>query len=269
MNLSEKLLVRPGQKVVLSKIDPDETPGYRRKPDVASLLERNTARLVELQYLLYAENRRALLVVLQAMDTGGKDGTIRHVMSGLNPQGCRVQSFKVPSAEELDHDFLWRVHPAVPPKGEVGIFNRSHYEDVVAVRVHRLRPRSVWEKRYQQINAFERHLADNDVAILKFFLHISKEEQRNRIQARIDDPTKRWKLSPADFEERKHWSEYQRAYEDALSRCSRPGAPWFIVPANKKWYRNAAVSSIIVETLESMRMRFPKPTFDLSRYKLR
>jgi PPK2 family polyphosphate:nucleotide phosphotransferase len=269
MNLSEKLLVKPGQKVALSEIDPDGTPGYRSKPDVAALLERNTARLAELQYLLYAENKRALLVVLQAVDAGGKDGTIRHVMSGLNPQGCRVKSFKAPSVEELDHDFLWRVHPAVPPKGEVGIFNRSHYEDVIAVRVHKLRPRPVWERRYDEINAFERHLVENDIAILKFFLHISKDEQRKRIQARIDDPRRRWKLSPADFEERKYWDETQVAYEDALSRCSKPDAPWFIVPANKKWYRNAAVSSIIVEALESMRMKFPKPSFDLSRYKLR
>jgi PPK2 family polyphosphate:nucleotide phosphotransferase len=269
MKLADKLLVKPGRKVALSDIDPEGTPGFRSKPDVASLLDRNTARLAELQYLLYAENRRALLVVLQAVDTGGKDGTIRHVMSGLNPQGCRVRSFKAPSAEELDHDFLWRVHPAVPPKGEVGIFNRSHYEDVVAVRVHRLRPRTVWEPRYEQINAFERHLAENDVAILKFFLHISRDEQRKRIQARIDDPTKRWKLSPADFEERKFWGETQRAYEDALSRCSTAWAPWFIVPANKKWYRNAAVSSIIVQTLESMKMKFPKPAFDISRYQLR
>ncbi len=269
MKLSERLLVKPGQRVALSDHDPDDTPGHQRKRDVAPLLEESTARLAELQYLLYAENKRALLIVLQGVDTSGKDGTIRHVMSGLNPQGCRVKSFKVPTSEELDHDFLWRVHPAVPPKGEVGIFNRSHYEEVIVVRVHGLRPRSVWEKRYEQINAFERYLAENDVTILKFFLHISKEEQRKRIQARIDDPKKRWKLSPVDFEERKYWNEYQGAYEDALSRCSTPEAPWFIVPANKKWFRNLAVSNIIGETLDSMRMKFPKPAFDLSRYKLR
>ena len=268
MKIGGQLLVKPGEKVALSDHDPDDTPGYQRKRDVTPLLEESTARLAELQYLLYAENKRALLVVLQGVDTAGKDGTIRHVMSGLNPQGCRVKSFKAPTSEELDHDFLWRVHSAVPPKGEVGIFNRSHYEDVIAVRVHGLQPRPVWEKRYEQINAFERHLAENDVAILKFFLHISREEQRNRIQERIDDPKKRWKLSPLDFEERKFWNDYQRAYEDALSRCSKPRAPWFIVPANRNWFRNLAVSKIIVETLESMNMKFPKPSFDFSRYKL-
>ncbi len=203
------------------------------------------------------------------MDTGGKDGTIRHVMSRLNPSGCRVKAFKVPTAEELEHDFLWRVHQAVPPRGDFGIFNRSHYEDVIVVRVHGLKPRSVWEARYDQINAFERHLVENDVTILKFFLHISKDEQKKRIEQRIKDPTKRWKLAPSDFEERKFWNDYQRAYEDALNRCSTKWAPWFIIPADKKWYRNLAVSQIMVEALESMKMKFPKPTFDPSKLKLR
>jgi PPK2 family polyphosphate:nucleotide phosphotransferase len=263
------LRVKPGRKVSLGDFDPDATPGFKKKPDVEGALLETTTRLAELQYLLFAENKRALLIVLQAMDTGGKDGTIRHVMVGLNPAGCRVKSFKVPSDEERDHDFLWRVHQAVPPKGEFGIFNRSHYEDVVVVRVHKLVPRPVWGKRYDQINAFERHLVENDVTILKFFLHISKEEQRKRIQARVDDPTKNWKLAPSDFEERKHWDEYQRAYEDAINRCSTKWAPWYVIPADKKWFRNLAVSQIMLETLEGMKMKFPKPSFDASKLKLR
>ncbi len=269
MNMRERLIVKPGRRVRLEDHDPDDTPGHKKKSNVAPILERTTARLGELQYLLYAENKRALLIVLQAVDTAGKDGTIRHVMAGLTPLGTRVKSFKGPTAEELDHDFLWRVHQAVPPKGEVGIFNRSHYEDVLVVRVHKLAPPSTWSKRYEQINVFERHLADNNVVILKFFLHISKEEQRKRIQERIDDPKKRWKLSPMDFEERKYWNDYQRAYEDAIATCSTPWAPWFIIPANKKWFRNLAVSQIIVETLESMKMKFPEPSFDISKYRLR
>jgi len=269
MNLSERLRVKPGRKVALAGHDPRATPGFRGKRDADTILEKSIVRLSDLQYLLYAENKRALLIVLQAMDTGGKDGTIRHVMSGLNPSGCRVKAFKVPGAEEIEHDFLWRVHQAVPPRGDFGIFNRSHYEDVIVVRVHGLKPRSVWEARYDQINAFERHLVENDVTILKFFLHISKDEQKKRIEQRIKDPTKRWKLTPSDFEERKYWNDYQQAYEDALNRCSTKWAPWFIIPADKKWYRNLAVSQIMVETLESMRMKFPKPTFDPSKLKLR
>jgi len=269
MNLSERLRVKPGRKVALAGHDPRATPGFRGKRDADTILEKSIVRLSDLQYLLYAENKRALLIVLQAMDTGGKDGTIRHVMSGLNPSGCRVKAFKVPSAEEIEHDFLWRVHQAVPPRGDFGIFNRSHYEDVIVVRVHGLKPRSVWEARYDQINAFERHLVENDVTILKFFLHISKDEQKKRIEQRIKDPTKRWKLTPSDFEERKYWNDYQQAYEDALNRCSTKWAPWFIIPADKKWYRNLAVSQIMVETLESMRMKFPKPTFDPSKLRLR
>ena len=269
MDLSERLRVKPGRKIALADHDPQATPGFRGRRDADTILEKSIERLSELQYLLYAENKRALLIVLQAMDTGGKDGTIRHVMSRLNPSGCRVRAFKVPTAEELEHDFLWRIHQAVPPRGDFGIFNRSHYEDVIVVRVHGLKPRSVWEARYDQINAFERHLVENDVTILKFFLHISKDEQKKRIEQRIKDPTKRWKLAPSDFEERKFWNDYQRAYEDALIRCSTKSAPWFIIPADKKWYRNLAVSKIMVEALESMKMKFPKPTFDPSKLKLR
>jgi PPK2 family polyphosphate:nucleotide phosphotransferase len=190
-------------------------------------------------------------------------------MTGLNPQGCRVTAFKRPSAEEAAHDFLWRAHRAAPERGQIGIFNRSHYEDVLVVRVHELVSKEIWSKRYDEINAFEQYLTDCNVTILKFFLHISKDEQRQRILERIDDPKRNWKLSPADFEERKYWEDYEKAYEVAVSRCSTKAAPWFIIPANKKWYRNLAVSRILAETLSSLDMKFPKPSFDLSRIRLK
>lgn len=269
VTLAEKLRVPPGRKIALEDFPTDVTPGYKQKPDMDEILRENAAKMADLQYLMFAENKRALLIVLQAMDTGGKDGTIRHVMTGLNPAGVHVTSFKVPSEEERAHDFLWRIHHAVPRLGDFGIFNRSHYEDVIVVRVHNLVPRSVWKDRYDQINAFERHLVENNVTILKFFLHISKEEQKARLQARIDDKTKQWKLSLGDFEERKHWAEYQEAYADAVSRCSTERAPWYIIPADKKWFRNLAVAQIMLETLESMKMKYPKPSFDPRTIKLR
>jgi PPK2 family polyphosphate:nucleotide phosphotransferase len=265
LKLSERLVVAPDSKVKLSRIDPGSTPGVRDRAQAERLLERNVERLFDLQYRLYAENRRSLLIVLQAMDAAGKDGTIRNVMRGLNPQGCSVTPFKQPSAEELDHDFLWRVHQAVPARGDIGIFNRSHYEDVLVVRVLDLAPRSVWSGRFEQINAFEEMLTANDTVILKFYLHISKEEQLERFRARLDDPEKNWKFAPGDLETRKHWDAYVKAYEDVLSRCSKKGAPWFVIPSNRKWYRNLAVSQIIVETLSSLDMRFPKPQFDVSK----
>ncbi len=268
MNLTERLRVKPGRTIALSDYSSDSTPGCRRKEDVDKIFEETTSKLAELQYLLYAEGKRSLLIVLQAMDTGGKDGTIRHVLTRLNPAGCDVKAFKAPTAPELNHDYLWRIHQAVPPKGEIGIFNRSHYEDVIAVRVHRLTPRSVWEKRFEQINLFEHFLVANDVTIIKIFLHISKAEQKERLEARIKDPKKHWKLTPADLAERKYWRQYQKAYEGALSRCSTKWAPWFIIPADKKWYRDYAVSQILLETLESMKMKFPKPTFDPSKIKV-
>jgi len=267
MKLRDRLVVRPEKRSSLSDWDPAETLGLE-KDSAAEQTEKNIARLDELQYLMYAEHRRALLVVLQGMDGAGKDGTIRHVMRGLNPQGCRVTSFKAPSAEEADHDFLWRVHRAVPPSGEVAIFNRSHYEDVLAARVRKLVPKTVWSRRYDHINQFEQLLTDSTIVIAKFFLHISKDEQRRRFEERLRDPTKQWKLSPSDFEDRKHWDDYVVAYEDALTRCSTSDAPWFIVPADKKWVRNFAVSRILVETLEALDMRFPKPTVDVSRIRL-
>ncbi|MGA8366290.1 MAG: polyphosphate kinase 2 family protein [Candidatus Acidiferrales bacterium] len=266
-NFTKELMAAPGKKVKLAKWDPEETLGWQKGHRMKTCLEKATGRLDKLQYLLYAEHKRALLVVLQGMDAAGKDGTIRHVMAGVNPQGCHVTSFKTPSAEELAHDFLWRVHKAVPKRGDIGIFNRSHYEDVLIVRVHNLVPRDVWSRRYEQINEFESILHENGVRILKFFLHISKDEQKRRFEQRIDDPDRRWKISEDDFSERKYWDDYVDAYEDALTRCSTPEAPWFIIPANKKWFRNLAVSHIIVETLEGMKMKFPPPTVDVKALK--
>ncbi len=269
MKLREELAVKPGRKVRMDGFDPAGTLGLRNNASLKDRLEENLARLDELQYLLYAEGERALLVVLQGMDAAGKDGTIRHVMSGVNPQGCKVTSFREPSAEERRHDFLWRVHQAVPPRGDIGIFNRSHYEDVLIVRVHRLVPKSVWSKRYKEINTFERALSDNGVTLLKFFLNVSNKEQKKRLVRRLKDPTRFWKASPADFEERDLWDDYMKAYEDALTRCSTPWAPWFVIPSDKKWFRNFAVSQIIVETLEAMHMQFPPPAFDISKIKVR
>jgi PPK2 family polyphosphate:nucleotide phosphotransferase len=269
MNLSERFKVEPGRKVRLARWDPDDTAGFPDKESVEHKVKKNLKRLSELEYVLYAENKPSILIILQAMDGGGKDGTIRHVTGALNPQSCTVVPFKKPCEHELAHDFLWRIHQAAPRKGEIRIFNRSQYEDVLIVRVHNLVPQSVWSKRYGQINAFEEILARNDTHILKFYLHISKEEQLERLRARLKDSTKQWKIDPADFEERKHWDDYMRAYEAVLSKCSTPHAPWFIIPANKKWFRNFAISQILVEHLSGLPMRFPEPTADLSKIKLK
>ena len=268
MKLRDKLRVVPGKPVHLADWDPGDTLGFKKGEASQAALEKSLARLDELQYLMFAEHRRALLVVLQGMDGSGKDGTIRHVMAGLNPQGCRVTAFKTPTADEADHDFLWRVHREVPRRGEIGIFNRSHYEEVLIARVHKLVAREVWSRRYDRINQFEELLCESGVLVVKFFLHISKEEQKERFEERLRDPTKQWKLSEADFSERKLWNQYVTAYEDALTRCSSTTAPWYIVPANKKWFRNLAVSELLVETLDALGMRFPKPTFDVSQIKL-
>jgi PPK2 family polyphosphate:nucleotide phosphotransferase len=268
MDFINRFKVKPGSNVELRDWNPDDTGKLRDKADAEKLLAASIPQLDELQYRLYAENRRAVLIVLQGMDGGGKDGTIRRVMSGVNPQGCRVTAFKEPSAEELAHDFLWRIHKAVPRKGEIGIFNRSHYEDVLVVRVHKLVPKEVWSQRYEQINEFEKHLTECNVHILKFFLHISREEQLKRLKARIDDPTKLWKISESDFAERKRWDDYVQAYEDAIGRCSKKHAPWYIIPANQKWFRNVAVAQIIADTLEGFDMKFPKPTIDVSKIKI-
>lgn len=264
MTLSERLMVKPGTRVRMVAHDARSTASVKDKAAARRIVQRNIERLSELQQRLYAENRRALLVVLQGMDASGKDGTIRHVMSGINPMGCHVTAFKVPSAEEADHDFLWRIHKAVPSNGEIGIFNRSHYEDVLVVRVHQLVSKTVWSKRYEQINQFERMLADNGVMILKFFLHISKEEQQRRFDKRLEDLSKNWKFSEKDVAESRHWDAYMRAYEEALSRCSTSWAPWVIVPSDKKWFRDLAVSQVIVETLETMDPHYPAPARDSS-----
>jgi PPK2 family polyphosphate:nucleotide phosphotransferase len=258
-----KYLARPGRKVDLNDFDPDDVhllPGGKAEAQKKSAAIQE--RLGELQELLYAGREQKLLLVLQGMDTSGKDGTIRHVMRGFNPVGTRVVSFKKPSQEDLDHDYLWRVHRQVPGKGEVVVFNRSHYEEVLIVRVHDLVPKDTWKKRYDQINAFEQMLAEEGMVILKFFLHISKGEQRARLEARVTDPTKRWKFQQGDLEERELWKDYQRAYEDALEKTSTDWAPWYVVPANQKWYRNYVVGSIVANRLKRLHMKYPEP--DLS-----
>jgi PPK2 family polyphosphate:nucleotide phosphotransferase len=266
-NFSKELLVTPGKKVKLGKWDPEDTFGWEKGHKMTAALDKTIERLDKLQYLMYAEHKRTLLIVLQGLDASGKDGTIRHVMSGVNPQGCAVVSFKKPSADEMSHDFLWRIHKAIPEYGDIGIFNRSLYEDVLVVRVHNIVPKDVWSKRYDQINGFEELLHDSRIKVIKFFLNISKDEQKRRFQERIDDPDHRWKISEADFAERKFWDDYTDAYEDVLTRCSTEHAPWYIIPSDKKWFRNLAVSHIIAETLKDMKMKFPAPTVDVKKLK--
>ncbi|MEZ5351220.1 MAG: polyphosphate kinase 2 family protein [Bryobacteraceae bacterium] len=261
--LSERLLVKKGDSVKLSEWDPEDDHGWSRE-EAESETEKNLERMSQLQEKLWASRTHALLTVLQAMDTAGKDSTIRRVMGHLNPQGCEVTGFKVPTEQEREHDFLWRVHKAVPGKGEIGIFNRSHYEDVLVVRVHNLAPEPVWRKRYDQIREFEQLLHQTGTSIRKFFLHISKEEQKQRLQDRLDDPAKHWKFRLGDLDERALWSGYEAAYQDAIAETTRDHAPWFIIPANRKWFRDLAVSQILVEALEEMDLRFPEPEEDLT-----
>ena len=250
--------------VKLARFDPGQTGGLKSKKQTLKRFESNLEALAELQYRLYAEGKRSLLIVLQGIDAAGKDGTIRRVFSVFNPQGCPVTAFKVPSRVELAHDFLWRVHKAAPPRGAIGIFNRSHYEDVLVVRVHGLAPKSVWSRRFAQINRFEKHLVDNGTTILKFFLVISKDEQKRRFRARLDNPLKNWKFSREDVEKRKLWGDYLQAIEDAVNRCSTPHAPWFVIPADHKWFRNLVISQIVRDTLERLDPRVPEVTEDLS-----
>jgi PPK2 family polyphosphate:nucleotide phosphotransferase len=247
---------KPHQKISLNQFDAAYHAGLSKDEALAEtkILQ---DRLAELQQILFAQGKYALLIVLQAMDAGGKDGTIRKVFSGVNPQGFRIANFKAPTPEELSHDFLWRVHQAVPPKGYIGIFNRSHYEDVLIVRVNKIVPKSVWEKRYEHINAFEKLLSDSGVAMLKFYLHISKDEQKERFQERLDDPAKHWKFSIGDLPVREKWNDYMRAYEDVISYCNTDYAPWHIVPANRKWFRNYIVTQTIVDALEAMSLEYP------------
>jgi len=262
MSLAKTLRVAPGTEFRLSDRDPDATPGVRDKEAAAGRTAKQIEGIDELQLRLYAENRRALLVVLQGIDASGKDGTIRHVMTGLNPQGCTVVSFKVPSSEERDHEFLWRIHRAVPARGDIGIFNRSHYEDLIVPRVKENASEAFWKLRCGHANQFERYLTENHVDVLKFFLHISKEEQKRRLEQRLEDPSRRWKANPEDFVERKRWSAYQDAFERMLNDCSTTWAPWHVIPADHKWYRNYAVSRILLEKLEEMDPKFPDVKID-------
>ena len=251
----------PGHKVRLSKVDPDDASGLKKEEAFEQFAELRE-KIATLQEVLYAEHRRSLLLIFQAMDTGGKDGAIKSLCNGLDPAGLRVISFKVPSKDELDHDFLWRAHLATPGKGMIGVWNRSHYEDVLTVRVHKLVMKKVWKARYDQINAFEEILTDNGITVVKFMLHISKDEQKKRLQARLDDPEKWWKFNPNDLKERALWSKYQQAYEDAINCCATDCAPWYLVPANHKWARNVAVADRVLRILKEMDPRYPKLLFD-------
>ena len=254
----------------LQAVDPGSTDGYGEdgKKSAKKGLEKDLERLNELQQLLYAQGKHALLIVLQAMDTAGKDGTIRYALSSMNPQGVQVHPFKKPTHEEAAHDFLWRVHAVVPKKGMVGVFNRSHYEDILMPSVYDLLPKDRIEERYEQINAFERTLAGNGVAIIKFYLHISKEEQRERLQARLDDKSKHWKFDPADLDARKRWDKFMKVYGKILARTDTPWAPWHVIPANKKWYRNALVARLLRERLESLDLRYPEAPKNLEKTKI-
>jgi PPK2 family polyphosphate:nucleotide phosphotransferase len=261
----EHFRVKPGHPADLSQWPPDDTAGFAGGKDQAEATIKDlTARLEALQELLYAEGKHRLLIVLQAMDTGGKDGVIRHVFEGVNPQGVKVAAFKVPTPLELAHDYLWRVHQVVPGKGEIVIFNRSHYEDVLVVRVHNLVPPNVWKRRYAQINDFERMLAEEGTTILKFFLHISRDEQKKRLQERLENPTRQWKFRLGDVAERKYWDDYMAAYTDALSKTSTEWAPWYVIPADRKWYRNLVIGHVVVKTLEDLKMSYPPPEDDLT-----
>jgi PPK2 family polyphosphate:nucleotide phosphotransferase len=264
MKYSEMFQVKSGDKIKLDKIDPSFTDGFKDTDDVDDRIKKYTERLRALQYTLYAEGKNSLLICLQGLDAAGKDGTIAHVLGAMDPQGTRVCGFKVPSIEEVSHDFLWRIEKQVPAKGEVVIFNRSHYEDVLVVRVHKTVPEEVWSNRYSLINHFEKGLTANGTHILKFYLHISSEEQLNRFQERLDDPTRQWKISESDYEERKYWKEYTRAYEDALRETSTGHSPWYIIPSNNKWFRNLAISQIVVEKLVSLNLKLPKPQVNIS-----
>jgi PPK2 family polyphosphate:nucleotide phosphotransferase len=264
MNLTKRLRVEPGSKVDLAAIDPSFHGKWASAEAAKDELTSNIARITTLQRKLYADRRHCLLIVLQGIDGAGKDGTCWHVMSAMDPEGVDVSGFKQPTPEEKDHDFLWRVHPHAPGRGRVAIFNRSHYEDVLVVRVHKLVPKDVWKPRYDFINDWEKLLAtENGTTILKFFLYISKEEQLARFKERLDDPARQWKISSGDYSERDLWDEYIVAFEDAMSRCSPKHAPWFVIPANHKWFRNLAVSRIVADALEDMKLELPKPTVDL------
>jgi PPK2 family polyphosphate:nucleotide phosphotransferase len=264
MNYRKKFVVEPGAKVRLSKIDASYVGKHETHEKALPEIQKHAERMDKLQYLLYADGSQSLLVVLQALDAAGKDGTIRHVFSGMNPQGTFVFGFKQPSKEEAAHDFLWRAHLRTPAKGEVVVFNRSHYEDVLVVRVHKLVPRSVWSKRYDLINDFEKMLTASGTRILKFYLHISPQEQLSRFAQRLDDPSRNWKISDSDYSERELWPQYVDAYEDAMALTSTKRAPWYVIPANHKWFRDLAVSQIIADTMDEMGLKLPAAHVDLA-----
>jgi PPK2 family polyphosphate:nucleotide phosphotransferase len=259
-DIINRLMVAEGKKINLQKLDPDYDFSINEKKALYVLEQNLKKRMSDLQYRLYAERKKALLIVFQGIDASGKDSTIRHVISAFNPQSCTVKAFKEPTEEELSHDFLWRIHKSVPAKGEIFVFNRSHYEDIIQPRVHKTIHKSIWSQRYKHINAFEKCLSDSNTKIIKFYLNISKEEQRKRLEERMTDPSKQWKVSERDLKDRKFWNSYVTAYQDTISKCSNMWAPWYIIPANKKWFRNLAVGLIIIDTLERMKPKFPKPT---------
>jgi PPK2 family polyphosphate:nucleotide phosphotransferase len=268
MKIKSPWIVKPNTPVRLAKKPSSDTGDYKSEESAAAVLVKHRTQLASLQEVFYASQKKALLIVLQGMDTAGKDGTIRHIFSGINPQGCDVTAFKVPTPLEARHDFLWRAHAAVSPRGMIGIFNRSHYEDVLSPRVHKLITDKVMSRRLDNINSFESMLVDNDVVILKFFLHISRDEQTSRLQARIDKAKKNWKLSEADLHERKFWPQYEDAYQRILSTTSHRHAPWFIIPSDNKWYRNVAISTILVEVMQSLKLSYPDATVDASSIRL-
>ena len=265
-DLLRKLIVEPGIKVKLSDIDPSYHGKHESYEAALAEIQSHVYRMDQLHYLLHAEKKHSLIIVLQGLDAGGKDGVIRHLITSMNPAGCRVIGFKQPTVEDLEHDFLWRVHPHVPARGEVVIFNRSHYEDVLVVRVHQLAPATKWSVRYDLINDFERLLlVENNTRVLKFFLYISKEEQLARFKRRLEDPARRWKISESDYREREFWDDYVEAFEDMLHKTSTNYAPWFVIPSNEKWFRDLAVSQIIIRTLEDLDMKLPEPAVDIAR----
>ncbi|MDX1373322.1 MAG: polyphosphate kinase 2 family protein [Nitrososphaeraceae archaeon] len=266
-SIQRSLVIKPGKtagKLKLKDWDPMYDAGKKREDAEIELLH-FSRKISKLQYKLFAASSQSLIIILQGVDTSGKDGTIRHVMGALNPQSCYVKPFRVPTTEDLSHDYLWRIHIAVPSKGQIAIFNRSHYEDIIEVRVRNLVPKNKVMLRYRQINDFERYLSENNITILKFFLYISKDEQKKRLQERIEDRTKYWKISEGDFEDRKYWDKYMEYYEEALNKCSTKWAPWYIIPANLKWFRNWAVAQIITETLNNMKLKHPQPKIDVSK----
>lgn len=265
---TKKFIISPNSKLNLLKFPTDYSGDFKSKKEAVKLLKKNIQRMTELQAKLYAQDKYSLLIIFQAMDAAGKDGTIKHVMSGLNPQGTQVSSFKQPSKEELDHGYLWRINIALPERGRIGIFNRSHYEEVLVVRVHDLikyqkipdkfNNKNIWKQRYEQINNFEEYLYENGIVVIKFFLHVSKEEQKKRFLERIEDPSKNWKFSPGDIEERKYWDDYQKVYQEAITATSKKHSPWYVIPADKKWFARLAVSEIIVREMKKLRPDYPK-----------